>query len=88
MGRNVDSLLHEIQRAASCNFISDLHTPGYLFDSRAKKRIAQIPDERYTLLEWNSALSYIKGTQCNYHSIREVKEQFKHLEYGKGAVTK
>lgn len=68
-----------ITQAVSCNYISDLHTSGHMFDSRAKNLISQIPDGRYTLDEWNSALSYITGIKRSYKSIQKVKERFYHM---------
>lgn len=78
-GNGVDTLLQEICKAASCSYISDLHTSSHLFDRRAKTFISQIPDNRYTLDDWNRALSYITGIQRSYQSVQEVKERFNHM---------
>lgn len=72
---SVDLLLQEIQKAAGCLYLSDLHSPNTTFDQWAEKLIFEIPDSRYTLEKWNKAASYILETPCNFQSIGEAKNR-------------
>lgn len=76
MENRVDKLLQEFRRAASYRYLSDLHSASSSFGGHAKEEIANIPDEDFSLDEWNKAATYVTGTNCSFSSISEVK---KHL---------
>lgn len=71
MRSRVDDLLAEIKDAVLCLYLSDLYLSG--FDCRSKALIQQIPDDRYTLAEWNQALSYIMKSPCDFQTVQEAK---------------
>lgn len=77
MLKHVDSLLQEMQQAALCLYLSDLHSPDAPFDAKAISLILHIPDDKYSLAEWNAALSYVTNTTCSFSSVQEAKARIK-----------
>lgn len=73
MDKDTKKLLTEIQRAILCQYLSDLHSPNMLFDTRAKQLVLEIPDSRYSTVAWSEAVSYITGKSRTYHSVSDVK---------------
>lgn len=68
-------LLHEIQRALMCEYLSDLRTSTANFDRRAQMLILEIPDDRYTIKEWNMAIEYVTGQKSILQTVKEAKEK-------------
>lgn len=83
METKTDILLLEIQGFARWAYLSDLHAAND-FDERAKVLIYQIPDDLYTVDEWNQAASYVTGKPCCYQSVREAKDKINNKGYARG----
>lgn len=66
-----NSLLQEIQQVVLCFYLSDLYSAE--IDERAKKIISKIPNDKYSIAEWNEAVSYIKADTCIFHTVEEAK---------------
>ena len=71
MGMN--NLLHKIQLIAQCQYLSDLHFVRLTDENRFM--ISRIPDEDYTLAQWNQAVSYIVGNECSFKTISAAKKK-------------
>lgn len=70
----MDELLNEIMQAALCSFLSDLQSTEAVFDERTKEQIMQIPNSRYTLVQWCAAATYVTGKPCHAESVQRAKE--------------
>ncbi|WP_125140508.1 hypothetical protein [Clostridium transplantifaecale] len=75
MANNADKLLQEIQQAAGCVYLSDLHSVKFMSNADAKKGLLRIPDDRYSLDDWNEAVSYVTGTICYFRTVKEARDR-------------
>lgn len=69
----INNLLYELQVAIGCVYLSDLHLTCKPLSTQAKAIIMAIPPERYSLDNWNAAVTYIIGEQCCYQTPEEAK---------------
>ena len=63
-------LLDEIGSRVGCMYLSDLHQPAWL--PRVRQVLQSISPERYSLWQWNDAVSYISGKACAFTQISEA----------------
>lgn len=65
-------LLQEIQEKQGTPYLSDLHI--CTFTEQTKLMIHQMPENRYSLREWNVAAAYIINEVVDLPSIDAVKD--------------
>ena len=64
-------LLERFQEKAGCPFLSDLHSGAFLEEIKAAA--LSIPDEEFSLREWNEAVSYITAQHDPARTVQEAK---------------
>lgn len=67
-------LLNELQTLMDCLYVSDLRARFAQLDEEQKARVLAIPDEAYTLYDWNNALEYVMGVKSQAASVTEAKQ--------------
>lgn len=72
--KQAEGLLEILGAEAGCLYISDLHQPDQLIF--VKRALYKIEPDRYSLREWNDAVSYITGQSLCFNNQSEA---FKYL---------
>lgn len=67
-----DELLEEISRKVDCMYISDLQHSNLL--PLIRTAVKELSIDRYSLREWNDAVSYITGKDCEFKSQKEAAD--------------
>lgn len=62
-------LLEHIAQQCHCCFLSDIHYSPQLI----KDVLPLIPEEQYSLQEWEDAVQYISGVSLHFQSVAEAK---------------
>ena len=73
MSHEANKLLTEMQKATASTYISDMRSCD--FNMQAKKKISDIPNDEFTVEEWNGAVSYVTNAMCNCKTVKEAKEE-------------
>ena len=66
----MDDLLEYLTYKTGSMYMSDLPMNSWMVPSAVRK----IPEQRYSVEEWNEAIAYIFRTDQKFRSAREAKE--------------
>ena len=66
----MDDLLEYLTYKIGCDYISDLPHNRW----RISCSIRDIPDDRYTIMDWNEAIDYIFDVDLQFRTVHEAKE--------------
>lgn len=69
-------LLDILAAKADCMYLSDLRQPQYL--PYIQHTLRKFAPEKFSLWEWNDAVSYLTGKDCTFQVQGQAKEYLLH----------